>query len=203
LPGHVANETRYRRNVAKARELLATSTYGSAAKLPKIVISYNSDFAANETERKFYADTLREALPGINVEIKGLPQAEHGKARNDPSSGINMYMTGWCGDTTDASDFLSQFMGPGGAGAAWTGYSDPKFDALALDADSDMNPASRAKKNAVLQDMLLESQVITPIGHFSSYFLVRGLRGIRMSPLDGLPGEFERASWVVAPGATP
>jgi oligopeptide transport system substrate-binding protein len=203
FPGYVQNETRYKRDLAKARETLAASTYGSAAKLPKILISYNEEFAPNKIERQRHADALREAFPGITVEIKGYSRAEHGKARNDPASGVNMYMTAWCGDTTDPSDFLSQSFGPGGAVAAWTGYSDAKFDALAIEADSDMNPASRAKKNAALQDMLIDQQPVTPLANFSTNFLARGLRDIRMSPLDGLPGEFERASWVAQPGATP
>jgi oligopeptide transport system substrate-binding protein len=98
---------------------------------------------------------------------------------------------GWIADVDDARNFLDNFRTD--SAANWTGYSDPRFEALLDAADAAPSLAARSEKLREAEARLLSAHAILPIYFYTSKHLVRPeVQGFDANPLDRHPSRFLR-----------
>lgn len=102
-----------------------------------------------------------------------------------------VFRGGWIADIDDARNFLDNFRAD--SAANWTGYADPRFEALLDDADHATDLAQRAAKLREAEARLLSAHTILPIYFYTSKHLVRPeVQGFEANPLDRHPSRFLR-----------
>jgi oligopeptide transport system substrate-binding protein len=100
-----------------------------------------------------------------------------------------VFRGGWIADFDDASSFLDLFVGD--SPLNWSGYRDPRYDALLQSAQHSADTAVRASLHAEAEARLLEAHAIVPLYVYTSKHLVHPqLRGFEPNPLDRHPSRY-------------
>jgi len=103
---------------------------------------------------------------------------------------FDMAQPGWQADFNDASNFLDLFRT--GGGNNWAAYSNPAFDRMLQSAQDDIDIASRGKKLAAAEAMVLKDHAAMPLFFWVSGNLVRPyVKGWDANPMDK-----HRARWI-------
>lgn len=100
-----------------------------------------------------------------------------------------VFRGGWIADVDDARNFLDNFRA--GSASNWTGYADPRFDALLDAADAAPTLAARRQHLREAEARLLDAHAILPLYFYTSKHLVRPeVRGFEANALDRHPSRF-------------
>lgn len=152
---------------AQARALLAAAGHPNGAGLGAIPLQVqNGDY------QPIVAEALqamwRENL-GLNVSITQLEQRTW--LQNQKTGNYTLSTDSWVGDFPDPLTFLNLFTSTNGNN--WTGWSDPKYDALIDQATTMADPVRRRDLLQQAETMLLQESPMTPIHHGAQTYLIQ------------------------------
>ncbi len=161
-----------------ARAAIASSSYGSADRVPPIRI-YGATPFASEALR----DVLKEDL-GLSVEVMDVhwPQFNAGlSSRSFPAFELT-----WVADFPDPETFLWNLFATGSPDN-YSDYSNPEYDALLAQAAQTFDTDERAELYAQAEALLLADNVVLPIAHDIRFTLTKPqVKGLQTTPLGQL-----------------
>ena len=100
-----------------------------------------------------------------------------------------VFRGGWIADIDDPRNFLGIFRS--GDASNWSGYADPRFDALLDAADAAPTLARRQQLLREAESRLLAAHAVLPLYFYTSKHLVRReVKGFEANPLDHHPSRF-------------
>jgi oligopeptide transport system substrate-binding protein len=169
LPGYNENLEGLSYDVAKAKELIASSKYGSAANLPPITLT-NSGWGGNIPE---YLGAIiqdwRENL-GVEVTVRQLePETFNYHLKEEADE---MFFTGWIADYPDPQNFLDVLFHTG-AEYNTGNYSNPDVDALLDRAGVEPDETTRFNLYQQAEQMLVDEAACLPLLFGKTYLLVK------------------------------
>lgn len=85
---------------------------------------------------------------------------------------FQMARASWIGDYVDAMTFLALWR-TGGGGSEWSGWQSAQYDALLEAANRSGSVAERAERLRQAEALLLEEQVMIPLYHYVTAYLLR------------------------------
>lgn len=185
-PGY-APATTIAEDDAAARALLAEAGFPRGAGFPKLTLARAT---GGTTE---FAQALQESWRiklGIEVAIQESESRTHWS--NLQLKQFDLSIAGWLADYPDASTFLDLFV----AGGGWnfTGWSDPRFDALIAAASGELVPARRLALLQQAEARLLEAMPVIPLAFRRNLVLVQ--RSVRDWPKNVLNHPDYKATWL-------
>ena len=154
-------------NVAEARSLLAAAGHAGGAGLPPLSLKVRS----NEWQ-PVVAEALQamwqQAL-GVRVEVQPAEQKTWLEDQHTLNYTLSIYS--WVADYSDPLTFLNLWTSTNDNN--WTGWSDPKYDALIASASTMTDPARRDATLQQAEAYLLEAAPVTPICHGVQTYLIQ------------------------------
>ena len=125
-------------------------------------------------------DQMEKALPGLEIEINGVPFKERISMRQ--SGEYDLMLSGWGPDFSDPTTYLALFLSNSNA----VTYSNEEYDrmyATACSAEMAVNPESRNIVLHQLEDILLEDAATIPLYVQGNTYLVRkNITGFQIPP---------------------
>jgi len=188
-PGGVSFDFRsrpYPDRLAQARSLMQSAGYGvdNPAK-PTLMIR-----ATTPGVYRSVSAALQQMLALIHIDVSILPNDMMMFYDTIQLHDFDLAFAGWAADFNDASTFLELFVT--GNGQNWGEFSNPAFDQLMTAAQQDADIASRGRKLAAAEAILLENHALAPLFFWTSTNLIRPyLKGLRANPLD-----YHRSRWI-------
>ena len=143
IPGYDKTFTGLAFDPAKAKQLLAEAGFKDPAKMPKLVITYNSRSPNYDRMAQYYQAQWKQNL-GVPVEIQG---KEGGAYTSDVFAGnvVHVFIGSWGADYIDAQNFLSGLFASTSSRAKRVGYLSKPFDNATLTADVEKDQAKRTE----------------------------------------------------------
>jgi len=187
MPGYDASlGADYHFNVAKAKEFLAAAGYADGSKVPELRLQY-AETGSNPTIAQFVQNQVKVNL-GINVSIEPMERKAFTQAVNAEKYTWAWY--GWGADYPDPDNWLPELFGTG-AGNNHTGYSNPAFDALCVQAKKELDNTKRLKLWADAQKMVVNDAPVLFIQYRERFRLVKpSIQGLKYTGMDGdAPGD--------------
>jgi oligopeptide transport system substrate-binding protein len=180
MPGYNVNLQGIQFDVAKAKQLIASSKYGDVSKLPPIVWTssgygnYISGIVGgiiSDWQRNLGVKvTVRQLEP--NIFLYNLNQVKN-----------NLFDTGWIADYPDPQDFLDILFRTGSQNNGG-GYSNPQLDALLDKAAVEQNVGLRLSEYQTAEQMIVRDAAVLPLYYGRNYQLVKPyVKGYVESPL--------------------
>lgn len=156
-------------DVAKAKELLAASKYGSAANLPPVTLTIAGSAGAIPD---FVAAVIAEWKQnlGVQVSVRQLNPETFSYIIKEERD--EMTIGGWVADYPDPENFLDVLFHTGSQ-ANDSGYSNPELDALMDKARVEQDPAVRLKMYQDLEQKLIDDAATVPLWNESQWWLVK------------------------------
>jgi oligopeptide transport system substrate-binding protein len=190
FPGYDAYENRWEFDPQKARQALADSPYQSAENLPSVTFAF-TETTRNRQRAEWLVENYRENL-GIRIELLPMDGATYNQMIRDPETAPQLFLTGWCADYPDPSDWLSPYWRTG-TYSDRIGYSDLEVDALLDAADSESDPATRMQLYAVAQQKIIASvPAVFFYNNVNAYLVKPYVRNLEITPFDTYwPGIYE------------
>jgi oligopeptide transport system substrate-binding protein len=185
FPGYKEGETRFGYDAAKAKALIAESSYKTVDALPPIILTFG-DTPRNRTRNEWLASRFKEVFgEELKVELKPVEPTAFTAAQKDRGSELQMFLGGWCADYPDPQNWLSVYWEGKTTFADRVGFKDADFDALIAKADVEGDPAKRAELYQQAQDRLVDAN---PVAFFwnnvNSYLVKPWVKGIIKTPQD-------------------
>ena len=181
MPGYVASiPVEY--DPSLARSLFADAGYRDGTGFPAMEFLFNS----SESHRK-----IAEALQAmwrqeLGIEITLTNQEWRTYLQRRSSGDFQMARAVWIGDYLEPSSFLDLWTA--GNPNNWAGWSDPSYDALVESAKRTVDPAHRMRQYALAERYLIAEQVIIPLYHYvTAYLLDPSVQGWHSNLLDWHP----------------
>jgi oligopeptide transport system substrate-binding protein len=171
IPGYVETDL-YSYDPEKAKQALAESTYGSAASLPPIKLSYNASDPANQPRMEWIAGQYRDIL-GIEMTLDPIEQKAFTEARNDPATfpQAAAFMN-WYQDYPDPQNWLSLLWTCTSRFARNQHYCNPEFDELVRQGDTNTDQAKRIQFYEQAHQLLLNDLIGPNLYNVANVFLV-------------------------------
>ncbi|MFO7635458.1 MAG: ABC transporter substrate-binding protein, partial [Caldilinea sp.] len=194
FPGYDAEESRWGYDPEAALQAIADSSYGSVENLPPITLTF-SDTPRNRTRNEWLAAKFKEVL-GIDVTLDPVEATTYTALTKDIATTPQTFILGWCADYPDEQNWLSVYWKTGAFGER-IGYSNPDLDALLEQADTELDPATRAQLYADAQRLLTDGIPVAFMWNNVNAYLVKPwVTGIVKTPQDsGWPGDI--APWTI------
>jgi len=194
FPGYDAEENRWGYDPEAALAAIAESSYGSVENLPPITLTF-SDTPRNRTRNEWLAAKFKEVL-GIDVTLDPVESTTYTALTKDIATAPQTFILGWCADYPDEQNWLSVYWKTGAFGEC-IGYSNPDLDALLEQADTELDPATRAGLYADAQTLLTDGVPVAFMwNNVNSYLVKPWVTGIVKTPQDsGWPGDI--APWTI------
>jgi oligopeptide transport system substrate-binding protein len=140
---------------ASAQLLLAEAGFPGGRGFPKFTLAR----PANATTEVYEAiQASWRTVLGIDVELVVAESRTHWS--NLQLKQYDLAYGGWSADYPDPSTILDLFAQD--SGWNFTGWTDPRYDALLADSSSDLNPATRLAKLQQCEALLLETLPVIP-----------------------------------------
>jgi hypothetical protein len=124
-----------------AKQALADSTYGSADGLPEVTLTYVNDDPAEQPRMEWIAGQFRDVL-GVEVTLEGMESTAWVETLYDSATRPQLTPLGWVGDYPDPQNWLSTLFTCEGVESS-SGYCNAEFDDLTVQADSELDEATR------------------------------------------------------------
>jgi len=169
LPGYNENLKGLGYDVAKAKELIASSKYGNAANLPPITLT-TTGWGGNIPP--YLGAIVQDWQQNLGVEIT-IRQLEpetfnyHLKEEAD-----EMFVTGWIADYPDPQNFLDVLFHTG-AEYNTGNYSNPDVDALLDRAGVEQNETTRFSLYQQAEQKIVDDAASLPLWFGKTYLLVK------------------------------
>lgn len=194
FPGYDPNETRYGFDLAKAKEAIAKSSYGSFENLPPIKLTF-SGTARNRTRFEWLAAQWGQNL-GVKVELDPVEPTAYTALTKNRETLPQVFYLGWCADYPDPQNWLSVYWMSTSEFARRYGFSNPEMDALMKKGDITLDPQERLTYYDQAQKLLVDTAaVIFMVNNVNSYLVKPWVKGIVFTPQDaGWPGDVDPLS---------
>jgi oligopeptide transport system substrate-binding protein len=167
LPGFTPDDKTFQFNPEEARRALAASKYGSADRLPPIVVTEVGAGAEGRVDTQAFLEQWRTVL-GIRVEIK---QADQATFLADQDAGrLQMFNSGWIMDYPDAEDVLDLKFHSNST-LNDLNYSNPQVDGLLNQARVERDPERRIRLYQDAEKLIVQDAVWIPL-YFSQAHVV-------------------------------
>jgi peptide/nickel transport system substrate-binding protein/oligopeptide transport system substrate-binding protein len=183
IPGFPPVKSTYKRNLERAKGLLAEAGYPDGRGIPPIELLVDESDMASVARRQCLKDCLAE----IGIKLKER-KADHWLMERDPELEGYPVMTvrGWIADFPDPDNFLRPLF-HSTSPLNFAGYSNPEVDRLLDQAWAETSYSARNKLYHKIETIVLQDSPVIPLYYGKSRFLVRpNVRGLRISPM-GLP----------------
>jgi len=181
-PGYDADETRFAFDPEAAKAALDASTYGGAAGLPEIKLTY-SDSPRNRTRNEWLAAQWQENL-GVSVVLDPVDATTYTALTKDINTAPVVYILGWCADYPDPQNWLSVYWKTGAFGER-IGYSNPAFDELVNQADAELDAEKRAELYMEAQRLMLGDVPMGILENSTNHYMVKPwVKGVVTTPQD-------------------
>jgi len=180
MPGYneALDELEY--DVAGAKELIASSSYGAVSQLPPITITTLGWGGGISSELEAVVYQWRQNL-GVEVTVRQLEPERffyHLAEEKD-----EMFYTGWIADYPHPQDFLD-ILFHSGADNNYGEYSNPGVDALLEAAGVEPGSDSSLELYQQAEQMLVDDAACIPLSFGRSYFLVKPyVKGYELNPM--------------------
>lgn len=169
MPGYNENLEGLSYDVAKAKSLIATSKYGSAANLPPITLT-TSGWGGNIPE---YLGAIiqdwRENL-GVEVSVRQLAPEIFSYFLKEETD--EMFASGWIADYPDPQNFLDILFHTG-AEYNTGNYSNPDVDALLDQAGIEPDETARFNLYQQAEQILVDEAACLPLWFDKTYLLIK------------------------------
>jgi oligopeptide transport system substrate-binding protein len=169
LPGYNENLKGIDYDVARAKELIASSKYGSAANLPPITLTTAGQGGSIPSYLGAIVQDWQQNL-GVEVTIRQLePETFNYNLKEEADE---MFVTGWIADYPDPQNFLD-IMFRTGAEYNTGNYSNPDLDALLDRAGVQPDETARFNLYQQAEQILVDEAACLPLWFGKTYLLVR------------------------------
>jgi len=169
MPGYNENISGLSYNVEKAKELIASSSYGSAANLPEITFTtygYGGSIGS-AVEAMIYQ--WKENL-GIEVKVRQLEPEYY--FYNTGTEIDNLFDMGWSADYPHPQDFLDILFSTG-SGYNYGGYSSAEFDSLIRQGNTTLDDQESFNYYQQAEQILVNEAGFIPLTFSMDYILVK------------------------------
>ena len=181
-PGYDAKENRWGYDPAKAKQMLAESSYGSVDKLPPITATFG-DTPRNRTRWEWLAAKWKEVL-GVDIKLDPVESTTFTALTKDINTAPQMFILGWCADYPDPQNWLSVYWKTGGF-AERIGYSNPDLDKLLDEADVTLDPTKRMALYDQAQRLLTDGIPVAYMwNNLNTYMVKPWVKDIVTTPQD-------------------
>lgn len=153
----------------KARQLLASSSYGSAEALPEIVLTISGISGEMDSMTRAVVAMLEENL-GIQILVEQVEWSDFLDDLNNHR--YQMFSSGWIADYPDSQNFVDLLF-HSASSQNNMGYSNPEVDQLLEQARTESDPQSRTLLYRQAERMIVEDAPWIPLIHGTSYMLVK------------------------------
>jgi oligopeptide transport system substrate-binding protein len=174
----------YNFDADKAKKLLADAGFPDGKGLAEVSFSYASSGEGQRTA-DWYTEQFKQVL---NVDIKQNPMdlAAYFATFDDPTTHLpGLFEYGWCADYLHPSNWLYLVFGTG-QGNNVVGYTDPEFDKISQQADSELDPKKAMDEYKKAHELLLSDFPVIFINTPTATKLVKPrVTGLKPNALDG------------------
>ncbi|MBI2867179.1 MAG: peptide ABC transporter substrate-binding protein [Chloroflexi bacterium] len=136
----------------KARQLLAESKYGSASKLPRIVLTTTGTGGSPGLDIEAFVQMWKENL-GITVEIQQIEFATF--LQEEQRKRLAFFTLGWVADYPDPYDFLD-ILFYSKSENNHLNYANPEVDRILLQARVEQDPQKRIQLYQQVEQMIID-----------------------------------------------
>ncbi len=169
LPGFTPADKTYQFNPDAAKQALAASRYGSADKLPPVVITEVGAGAEGRVDTQAFLEQWRTIL-GVRVEIR---QTDAASFFADQDAGrLQMFNSGWIMDYPDPEDILDLKF-HSGSELNDLNYKNADVDALLNSARVERDPQRRLQLYQDAEKKIVEDAVWLPLYFSNSHVVVK------------------------------
>jgi ABC-type transport system substrate-binding protein len=176
LPGFDPNLSGIPYDPQKAKQLLAQSSYGSAAGLPPITLTVGP---GNGQTAEGFAQMYQANL-GVKISVVVLTDNFFEALQRHQ---LQMWYLGWVADYPDPQDFLEVLFG-GHSGGNNTGYANPQVDQLLDEARTAADSQQRSALYQQAEKLIVADQPAIPLLNDTDYYLIRpGVTGLKITPM--------------------
>jgi len=151
---------------ASARALLAAAGFPGGRGLPPLPLQVLNDDKMPRAAEAIQAMWAREL--GVQVTIE--PYEQKTWIQNQQTLGHTLGLMGWTADFADPITFLNLFTSK--SGNNWTGWKNPRYDALLDQAANTANPGARFLLLQQAEALLLEEAPVAPVVFGARTYLI-------------------------------
>ncbi len=203
FPGYDEDEDRWAFDPDAAVEALEASSYGSADKLPDVVLTY-ADTPRNRVRYEWLAAQWQDVL-GVTIELNPVEPTTYTALTKDIDTAPQLFILGWCADYPDPRNWLSDYWMTGAQATNMVGYTNPEIDALLQEADQLVDRDAADKLYDEAQKLLVEELPAAFFWNNVNAFLVKPwVTSILKTPMDiAFPGTYAAMEMDVDPSLVP
>jgi oligopeptide transport system substrate-binding protein len=148
---------------------------------------------------EWIANQLKQNL-GVDAALDPVDPTAYTALVKDPATTPQMFYLGWCADYPDPQDWLTVVFKTGGISAGRVGWSNKQYDDLVTKADIEQDATKRADLYSQAQKILIEEAPVAFTSNDLNKALVKPyVKGVKVTPLDYIPGFFNLPNLEVAP----
>ena len=197
IPGYVAKETQYGKDVERARQLLAEAGFPGGEGLPPLELPVPPESLYSRDPASVARDgCLVSCLKNVGVEVrlvetKRFMTANDAAFRDRPLVRVNT----WYADFPDPDNFLRPLFHSEGSMNEF-GYANEDVDLLLAQVWSETSYSKRNKLYHRIEELVLDDAPIIPTDYGRLRFLLRpNVRGFKLTPL-GAPYIHMKDIWL-------
>lgn len=171
MPGYKPEVKPLAFDVARAKALIAESTYKDVKNLPPIALYVQSQVASTNRLGAALAAMLHDNL-GIDVQVRQTDWESFLSALSSHSSDYQLFFQGWVADYPDPQDFLDVLFRTKSQ-ANYENYSNPEVDRQLELAAGEKDQGARYKRYHQVEQMIVDDAPWVPLWFERDYVLTK------------------------------